>query len=49
MGWEGERVGIDRSGRGGGMESRDRQEWKGRGERVGIDRRSEVGTGRERG
>ena len=29
MGWEGERVGIDRSGVGGG-ESGDRQEWEGR-------------------
>ena len=45
VGWEGERVGIDRSGVEGG-ESGDRQEWGGRG-RVGIDRRS--GRGREWG
>ena len=45
--WEGERVGIDRSGVGGG-ESGDRQEWGGMGERVGIERGSEVGGG-ERG
>ena len=44
MGWEGERVGIDRRS-GVGRESGDRQEeWGGRGERVGIDR-SGVGGG----
>ena len=37
MGWKGERVGIDRSGVGGG-ESGDRQEDLGGRERVGIDR-----------
>ena len=47
MGWEGERVGIDRSGVGGG-ESGDRQERGGMGERVGIERGSGVGGG-ERG
>ena len=34
MGWEGERMGIDRSGVGGG-ESGDRQEWGGRGREWG--------------
>ena len=50
MGWEGERVGIDRSGVGGG-ESGDRREWGGR-ERVEIGRRRGVGgerVGIERG
>ena len=45
MGWEGERVGIDRKSGVGGGESGDRQlEWGGKG-RVGIDRRSGVGGG----
>ena len=53
MGWEKERVGIDRRGSGvGGGESGDRQEWGTRGgvgwegKRLGIDRRgSGVGGG----
>ena len=43
MGWEGERVGIDRRNRVGGGGSGDRQEWGGRGS-IGIDR-SGVGGG----
>ena len=43
MGWEGERVVIDRRSGVGGGESGDRQEWVGRG-REGIDR-SGVGGG----
>ena len=44
MGWEGERVGIDRRS-GWEGESRDRQEGEWDEERVGIDRRSGVGGG----
>ena len=48
MGWEGERVGIDRRSGVGGGESGDRQEDLGGRGRVGIDRRIWVG-GREWG
>ena len=47
MGWEGERVGIDRSGR---AESGDRQEWEGEGrDRSRIDRGRQEWEGRELG
>ena len=47
MGWEGERVGIEKSGGGVGECGGPEEEWEGK--RVGIDRRSGVGWGESGG